>query len=149
MADPDTRTPVLRDFTCKQIFHVLITGGGFFDVLVPIPLTSATGSALPLLLTALALIGLSLALHPAARRTLCACLPARTRRAHVFARTAAARTAEMALAVEAVRGACDAGEGAGGAERGGVSGKAGECGSTPDGPGRGNAQWRAAVEGWY
>ena len=32
MADPDGKTPVLRDFTFKQIFHVLITGGGFFDV---------------------------------------------------------------------------------------------------------------------
>jgi len=29
MADPNDATPVLRDFTCKQIFHVLITGGGF------------------------------------------------------------------------------------------------------------------------
>lgn len=27
MADPDNATPVLRDFTFKQIFHVLITGG--------------------------------------------------------------------------------------------------------------------------
>ena len=39
---------MLRDFTVKQIFHVLITGGGFFDVLVPIPLTSITHSAWPL-----------------------------------------------------------------------------------------------------
>ena len=47
MADPAGRTPVLRDFTFKQIFHVLITGGGFFDVLIPIPLTAASGSAVP------------------------------------------------------------------------------------------------------
>ena len=44
MADPEGRTPVLRDFTCKQIFHVLLTGGGFFDVLLPIPVTAASGS---------------------------------------------------------------------------------------------------------
>ena len=48
MADPDGKTPVLRDFTFKQIFHVLITGGGFFDVLIPIPLCAASGSAWPL-----------------------------------------------------------------------------------------------------
>eukprot|EP00965_Chrysotila_dentata_P244137 6205789-Pleurochrysis_carterae.AAC.1 len=27
MADPEGKTPVLTDFTFKQIFHVLITGG--------------------------------------------------------------------------------------------------------------------------
>ena len=26
MADPDGKTPVMRDFTFKQIFHVMITG---------------------------------------------------------------------------------------------------------------------------
>ena len=70
MADPDAKTPVLRDFTFKQIFHVLITGGGFFDVLVPIPLTASTKSVLPLLITCLAVIGGLLLAHPAAPRKL-------------------------------------------------------------------------------
>ena len=42
--------------------------GGFFDVLVPIPLCSATGSPWPLLLVALLMIAVCLAAHPAARR---------------------------------------------------------------------------------
>ena len=64
MADPENVTPVLRDFTFKQIFHVLITGGGFFDVLVPIPLCATTQSAWPLLVTCLVIIALLLAAHP-------------------------------------------------------------------------------------
>mmetsp|Transcript_8473 Transcript_8473/g.26572 ORF Transcript_8473/g.26572 Transcript_8473/m.26572 type:complete len:160 (+) Transcript_8473:1998-2477(+) len=68
MADPNDATPVLRDFTCKQIFHVLITGGGFFDVLVPIPLSASTQSALPLLVVSLLSIALSLLCHPAVQR---------------------------------------------------------------------------------
>jgi hypothetical protein len=79
MADPEGKTPVLRDFTFKQIFHVLITGGGFFDVLVPIPLCSVTGSAWPLLICCLLIISLLLACHPSTpcgRR--CLCEPARS-----------------------------------------------------------------------
>ena len=68
MADPDNKTGVLRDFTFKQIFHVLITGGGFFDVLVPIPLCATSRSAWPLLLTSLTVIGLLLVAHPATQR---------------------------------------------------------------------------------
>jgi Na+/glutamate symporter len=68
MADPEGKTPVLRDFTFKQIFHVLITGGGFFDVLVPIPLCSATRSAWPLLIVCLIVIAVLLAAHPGATR---------------------------------------------------------------------------------
>ena len=68
MADPDGKTPVLRDFTFKQIFHVLITGGGFFDVLVPIPLCATTGSAWPLLIVCSLFICVFLAAHPAAPR---------------------------------------------------------------------------------
>ena len=64
MADPENVTPVLRDFTFKQIFHVLITGGGFFDVLVPIPLCASTQSAWPLMVTCLVIIALLLAAHP-------------------------------------------------------------------------------------
>jgi hypothetical protein len=64
MADPDNRTPVLTDFTCKQIFHVLITGGGFFDVLVPIPLCATTNSVWPLLVTCLVIMGLLGVAHP-------------------------------------------------------------------------------------
>ena len=70
MADPEGKTPVLRDFTFKQIFHVLITGGGFFDVLVPIPITSVTGSAWSLFLVSGLVIVLLLAAHPAAGRRL-------------------------------------------------------------------------------
>mmetsp|Transcript_7780 Transcript_7780/g.23318 ORF Transcript_7780/g.23318 Transcript_7780/m.23318 type:complete len:496 (-) Transcript_7780:543-2030(-) len=104
MVDPDNSTPVLRDFTCKQIFHVLITGGGFFDVLVPIPLTSTSDSCLPLLIATIVLIGICLCFHPTVHRRIRACLPGSST-APVLSRTAAARTAEMALAVEAVRGA--------------------------------------------
>lgn len=68
MADPENATPVLRDFTFKQIFHVLITGGGFFDVLVPIPLCATTQSALPLLVTCLIIIATLLAVHPMTAR---------------------------------------------------------------------------------
>ncbi|KAL1510646.1 hypothetical protein AB1Y20_006944 [Prymnesium parvum] len=70
MADPDGRTPVLRDFTCKQIFHVLITGGGFFDVLVPIPLCAASGSPWPLAAVSLGMTALCLLAHPSAARTI-------------------------------------------------------------------------------
>jgi Na+/glutamate symporter len=80
MADPENRTPVLRDFTFKQIFHVLITGGGFFDVLVPIPLTSSTGSELPLLLVMVLMVALTLACHPKAGRALRSCALALERR---------------------------------------------------------------------
>ncbi len=68
MADPEGKSPVLQDFTFKQIFHVLITGGGFFDVLVPIPLTAATGSAWPLLVVVCLIIAGLLFCHPASRR---------------------------------------------------------------------------------
>ena len=68
MADPNDATPVLRDFTCKQIFHVLITGGGFFDVMVPIPLCATTGSVVPLLIVCSMVVCLLLAAHPAAPR---------------------------------------------------------------------------------
>ena len=70
MADPEGKTPVLRDFTLKQIFHVLITGGGFFDVLVPIPLTATSYSCWPLLVVCLVLILTCLACHPGAGRVL-------------------------------------------------------------------------------
>ena len=70
MGDPDGRTPVLRDFTFKQIFHVLITGGGVFDVMVPIPLCATTGSVWPLLLVCLAAICILVAIHPATPRRL-------------------------------------------------------------------------------
>jgi len=76
MADPDGKTPVLRDFTFKQIFHVLITGGGFFDVLVPIPLTSVTRSAWPLFVVVTTVIAMLLLAHPAVGRRcarLCRC----------------------------------------------------------------------------
>ena len=68
MADPDGKTPVLRDFTFKQIFHVLITGGGFFDVLVPIPLTSSTQSTWPLLVVCALVMLTLLVVHPTALR---------------------------------------------------------------------------------
>lgn len=68
MADPGAKTPVLRDFTFKQIFHVLITGGGFFDVLVPIPLCSVTKSAWPLCFVSFSMIILCLAAHPESGR---------------------------------------------------------------------------------
>ena len=68
MADPENKTGVLRDFTFKQIFHVMITGGGFFDVLVPIPLTASTNSAWPLLIVCLLIMALVLAAHPGASR---------------------------------------------------------------------------------
>ena len=64
MADPENKTGVLRDFTFKQIFHVLITGGGFFDVLVPIPLTATTGSAWPLLIVCVLVMCSLVAAHP-------------------------------------------------------------------------------------
>ncbi len=73
MADPEGRTPVLRDFTFKQIFHVLLTGGGFFDVLIPIPLTATTRSAVPLLLVCVLATALALACHPKALHTAAAC----------------------------------------------------------------------------
>lgn len=73
MADPESKTPVLRDFTLKQIFHVLITGGGFFDVLVPIPVTATTMSCWPLLVVSLLAIFLCLACHPRAGRGLLRC----------------------------------------------------------------------------
>merc|ERR1740130_1949909 len=68
MADPENKTGVLRDFPFKQIFHVMITGGGFFDVLVPIPLTASTNSAWPLLIVCLLIMGVVVAAHPAASR---------------------------------------------------------------------------------
>ena len=74
MADPDGKTPVLRDFTFKQIFHVLITGGGFFDVLIPIPLCAASGSAWPLCFVALAMISVCLLAHPGVGRRARRCL---------------------------------------------------------------------------
>ena len=43
MADPDGRTPVLREFTFKQVVHVMVVGGGFFDALA-LPLVKAAGS---------------------------------------------------------------------------------------------------------
>ena len=46
------------------------TAGGFFDVLVPIPLTSATSSCWSLLAVACTVIVLLLASHPAAGREL-------------------------------------------------------------------------------
>lgn len=70
MADPDGKTPVLRDFTFKQIFHVLITGGGFFDVMVPIPLCATTNSVFPLLFVCCIIICALLLAHPAAPRRL-------------------------------------------------------------------------------
>ena len=60
--------PCGADFTFKQIFHVLITGGGFFDVLVPIPLTSTTESVWPLLLVVILVMLLLLLAHPATCR---------------------------------------------------------------------------------
>ena len=68
MADPEGRSPVLSDFTYKQILHVLFTGGGFFDVLIPIPLCSATNSAWPLLVVVSVIIGGLIFFHPMVRR---------------------------------------------------------------------------------
>ena len=67
MADPENKTGVLRDFTFKQIFHVMI-GGVFFDVMVPIPLTASTNSSWPLLIVCLLIMGVVVAAHPAASR---------------------------------------------------------------------------------
>ena len=45
-----------------------VTGGGFFDVLVPIPLCATWNSAWPLLLATLGVIVLVVAVHPSCRR---------------------------------------------------------------------------------
>ena len=46
----------------------MVTGGGFFDVLVPIPLTASTNSAWPLLVVSLLIMGVVVAAHPGASR---------------------------------------------------------------------------------
>ena len=101
MADPENRTPVLRDFTFKQIFHVLITGGGFFDVLVPIPLTSSTRSEFPLLLVMVLMVALTLACHPKAGRALRSCSLALERRQWNVQRVAGAAVASVGAAAAA------------------------------------------------
>ena len=93
MADPDGKTPVLRDFTFKQIFHVLITGGGFFDVLIPILLCAASGSAWPLCFVALAMIAVCLLAHPGVARRARRCLRNRGQKPMVTAGGSAADAA--------------------------------------------------------